>query len=145
MLNDTRHLPVDGREGQYVIKYLPCPQAQKPEVKLAFLTYSSSWTWQDLKTFFFFEAEYFNSFTLGVFLLWYFMQTCGLSNQLCFGLRLINLHGKLYNVLALCFLQYIQMYQSLLAWIDFRLELFYMCLAWTKDSWALIFAKSCLF
>lgn len=32
--------PVDRREGQCVIKYLPCPQAQEPEVKLIFLTYS---------------------------------------------------------------------------------------------------------
>ena len=63
---------------------------------------------------FFSEVKYFNFFTFGFCLLGCHMLTCGVSSLLCFGLRLINLHGKLYNVLALCCLQYIQMYHSLL-------------------------------
>lgn len=140
--------PVGRREGLYVIKYLPCPQAQKPEVKLIFLAYSRFLSLTRsffLFVCFFVEGWVFQFFYVRVILLGTGMQTWGLSNLLCFSLRLINLHGKLHNMLALCFVQYIQVYKSLSAWTDFRLEQFYMCPAWSKDRWALIFAKLSVF
>lgn len=86
----------------------------------------------------FLQPEYSNPFTVGICLLGYATQTRSLSHLLCFGLRLINLLGKL-SVLVLWSLQYIQTCRSLLAWTDFRWELVYACPAWSTDLCKIMF------